>query len=532
MTAALDQTRSVVRAEVAAGLLPEVTARSLNWTLGSISEILASTTFREIEIITRTPVENVKVAEALKALEVAWKAADTSRRRLLDVCLAESLRNVRAALQPQDNSVDLEVLKTHLENLQQANAQITPVSSNYDRSGEIGARRNFVVELQRFRAGETQKNLPQMGRALANLRLCQQGMLNAEIDRFADAYVEPYREAFLNAKSKLKEAVSTDEDLKALQARLAACAAAADALGQIQTGTEAASKSDRVLLNYRNCLEGLQKMQEGQIRRGRELFNIGKNGLPGATPADVGALENRFSQIEKQLDEKSEVEAAARDAKWRKTLTEIQTPEQLDRFISELVTIRTGDEIASDAREGVNARRSLAMQLNPVLLNWKAASPLFQPSQSPGYIENLSPFAPELDALRSRAERDMLVRTLKAPELGQPPFANLDTHQAVEAFSHNLSKKKEWRRLLDLLEVHGLSFRNDIRTGLVKALRSYLSAENFERAELWPEAVSAYKEVLLCPDLRAPIDDAATRLKALQTSQPKAFDSTPATSKK
>jgi len=237
-------------------------------------------------------------------------------------------------------------------------------------------------------------------------------------------------------------------------------------------------------------------------------------------------------QIEKQLAEKSEAETAARYVKWRKTLTEISTPEQLDQFMDELVANRPRNENTPNAKEEMSALQNLVRQLKPLLIDWKSANPTFQQSATIGYIDNLSPYAQELIALRARAERDMLVRTLKAPELGEAPLASMETKAAVEAFCNDLIKRKEWRRLLDLLEARGLSFRNDIRNGLAKALHSFLSAQNFERAELWPEAVTAYKEVLLCTDLRAPIEEAATRLKALKKSEPKAFERDPAGSNK
>ena len=104
-----------------------------------------------------------------------------------------------------------------------------------------------------------------------------------------------------------------------------------------------------------------------------------------------------------------------------------------------------------------------------------------------------------------------------ADALAQPPEV------AIERVCDALAKSGDWRRLYDLLNararLHGGRGGPDEAVG---ALRAFFEGQNFELAELWPDAAQAYKTVLRSTSPRAPIQAAADRLKAITAAHPDA----------
>jgi hypothetical protein len=168
----------------------------------------------------------------------------------------------------------------------------------------------------------------------------------------------------------------------------------------------------------------------------------------------------------------------------------------------------------------------LSQALSTLAMAWRTASPTLLRENRVQQAESGrgESFATELGALRRRIERDVISRTLKTPELNQPPLADKEPAEAIEALSDQLAAKKEWRRLIEVRQAWNLASGTEGygRTGddLVTALRSYLAGQNLELAEQWMDAAAAYKQVLLSTSARAPIADAAERLKALKNEHP------------
>jgi hypothetical protein len=132
-----------------------------------------------------------------------------------------------------------------------------------------------------------------------------------------------------------------------------------------------------------------------------------------------------------------------------------------------------------------------------------------------------------------RAEREIIAHTLKAFELTKPPLSEQPANEAIEALCDQLAQKQEWRRLLQLLETRASLSPGEGRYGRVAppdetttAIRAYLVAQNFELAEMWKDAAESYRAVLRSTSQRAPVSEAAERLKRLVKEHPEANTST------
>lgn len=131
----------------------------------------------------------------------------------------------------------------------------------------------------------------------------------------------------------------------------------------------------------------------------------------------------------------------------------------------------------------------------------------------------------DFTALRKRILLTAYARALKAPELSAAPYADKEPEAAVKALCDDLALRGQWQRLLEILQV---SPPAPERSGTkeddaVTAIRSYLAGKNFELAELWVDAVLAYKTVLRSSATRILTQAAADRIKAIANAHPGAI---------
>jgi len=132
-----------------------------------------------------------------------------------------------------------------------------------------------------------------------------------------------------------------------------------------------------------------------------------------------------------------------------------------------------------------------------------------------------------LAGFRDRAEREILSRTLKCPELAQEPLASQPLGQALDGLLDKFRSEGGWRRALQLMEAQAAleHAAGPARRGTeaMLAVRSYLAGQNFELAEVWTDAAVAYKMVLATAIDGTPVKEAAERLKALAREHPEAI---------
>ena len=129
--------------------------------------------------------------------------------------------------------------------------------------------------------------------------------------------------------------------------------------------------------------------------------------------------------------------------------------------------------------------------------------------------------------LRIRIERVALGQTLGAPELAQPPLSDMPLAAALETLYDGLERTGVWKRCLRMLELRASPAFPGITSQRSKdaavSIRAFLGGQNFEAAEQWADAASAYKTVLRRAVERTPITEAAERIKTLKKEHPEAI---------
>jgi hypothetical protein len=127
-------------------------------------------------------------------------------------------------------------------------------------------------------------------------------------------------------------------------------------------------------------------------------------------------------------------------------------------------------------------------------------------------------------ALRTQAVRTQLARRADSPELLQPPLDALPPHLALRRLARDLLAHSEWQRLQVVLINETTLFganRSPFANDDLSAVRTFITAQNFERAEQFEEAANAYRAVLGFVGECVPVDAAAMRLKTLTKTGPR-----------
>lgn len=285
-----------------------------------------------------------------------------------------------------------------------------------------------------------------------------------------------------------------------------------------------------------------------ELRKAVEAYRLLVNIIVSLETGDGTGVQQRFSearQAARKLGAKNGARFEAMLVKWEGDWAERrvrQVQERQTALRQQLAAAKTPaavEELAATvagwAREG--SRRNepegenyaqLGRTLSTLAAVWSSASIHLLPRAGQGAEEMRPAYAKELRALQTRIERDVMSKVLEAPELRQPPLAEMEPEAAIHQLAAGFTRRGEWRRLLRYAEL-----RNTGREGqpfqqqndLLMALRSFFAGQNFELAELWAEAAQAYKSVLTSSSEMAPITAAAERLKVLTKEHPEALAS-------
>jgi hypothetical protein len=106
----------------------------------------------------------------------------------------------------------------------------------------------------------------------------------------------------------------------------------------------------------------------------------------------------------------------------------------------------------------------------------------------------------------------------------QPPLDALPPHLALRRLARDLLAHSEWQRLQVVLINETTLFganRSPFANDELSAVRTFITAQNFERAEQFEEAANAYRAVLGFVGECVPVDAAAMRLKTLTKTGPR-----------
>jgi hypothetical protein len=125
------------------------------------------------------------------------------------------------------------------------------------------------------------------------------------------------------------------------------------------------------------------------------------------------------------------------------------------------------------------------------------------------------PWAAAISQVRDRLQRQLLAERLSRPDLLQPPLNAHSTSEVLSTLRRSAQERADWREVYALLNAQaalGLGAHPDVD---LAAVRAFLVAENFEKAEQPTDAVVHYKEALQAVGLTELVASATKRIKAL-----------------
>lgn len=125
------------------------------------------------------------------------------------------------------------------------------------------------------------------------------------------------------------------------------------------------------------------------------------------------------------------------------------------------------------------------------------------------------PWMAQIAAAAERVRRSALVAWSGRPELNEGPLTDVPLEEALDQLATAAAKREDWREAIDLLTLKAVAAPNLPPSGEAAAIRSFLMARNFERAEIFDEAATLYSAVLRGTGTRTPSAQAAERLKQL-----------------
>ena len=334
----------------------------------------------------------------------------------------------------------------------------------------------------------------------------------------------PFKKALDDAQKDLDSALAERKPAARIYAALAVFE---DALGRF-TGAasfrEPMSRDSAAVLNAYRMLCGIAGAME--LRHWRHA------------QGEIGGARQSISQLQALADRRHAFDALLE--KWGSDISESEAADARqfrEHLHAELGAVKQPSELGEIVRELARGQREpeegnnprvtpgLSMQLSALAAAWgnDDLRRLTVEGFGGGSPEDAAT-GEDLASLRERAERDILSRALKAPELVQAPFESQPLGKAIDGLLGKLTADGEWRRALPIIEAQSAleqtrgAVSQRMQAGL--AVRSYLAGQNFELAELWTDAAVAYKAVLAAALDGTPVREAADRLKALAKEHP------------
>jgi hypothetical protein len=247
--------------------------------------------------------------------------------------------------------------------------------------------------------------------------------------------------------------------------------------------------------------------------------------LRGYSVAALAAVNNELAKLAQAVARQKEEGVAALDRRAREGLAKVDNAAAATALADALRAERAGAPAGPAASESElleTKLRELAQHMSNELEN-----PRELLIQEPGMRTTKSGWPAQLQAVRERLYRQWFCRRAETPELMQAPLAELSLRKAIETRAAALHREANWTKLLRLLTTQqgltdGARLRSDGED--LQGLKTFLTAQNLEKAELYAEAAQAYRRVLGCIGDYVPIEAAADRLRALRKDHPEALE--------
>jgi hypothetical protein len=347
---------------------------------------------------------------------------------------------------------------------------------------------------------------------------------DASFDKRVAIVLAPFKKALEDAQNDLDSALTDQKSPERIYATMAAFENASSHLsGASNFRNQMPNNSLSELNAYRMLSSIAGAIQSHHWRRaqseigGTRQVESNLQALAGRRPAIHALIEKWTSEIA----ESEALDARQFHERLHAEFSAVKQPADLGPIIKDLAK----DQPDAERDGGDRSSQMLSMRLTALAAAWKNddVNRLANEALEGGGPEDAA-FSEDLAGLRERGERDILSRTLKAPELLQAPLESLPLAKAIDDLLGKLTAAGEWRRALQIMESQAALEQSrgvpPRKMEVMMAVRSYLAGQNFELADLWTDAAAAYKAVLAAALDGAPTQEAADRLKALAKEHP------------
>lgn len=464
----------------------------------------------------------------------ALRAAEAARGRAQAAFREDAARYALAVWRSAKTEAELAPALAALEVAAEHEGEV--MSRGRARGMPAAVLQSFIARSQQFLAALAAGDVPALSSALASMR---QLLRPGEASIFTPADLEQWRQRFAGAaREQLRELVRVNlEGLITARAPSGEVLALAEKVDRALAVERAIAGARLDGMDASSHAAGQRKGEANFARPWGEMLNaveagdwgtaqsVAKAMQPPAqslSPAALAVVTAKRAEVKQGADAAEQTARAAGEKRARELLAKVTDAESAlalaDLLKAERETAPASPQTAefpafeADLRQLAAAWSSDPAQPRAAFAQWTTKV-------------NARGWTTDLRALRMRAFREHIAQRVQAPELAQPPLNALPPEQAVRQFGRGLLEKADWPRLHRLLTDTAMLFGqgHGAPSEEAQAIRSFITAENFEKAEQFAEAVQAYRSVLTCIGDLVPIAQAATRLKELKKAHPDLF---------
>ncbi len=213
------------------------------------------------------------------------------------------------------------------------------------------------------------------------------------------------------------------------------------------------------------------------------------------------------------------------------------TQRSIDLVISRLESLQTAEEARSLAKAIRTAREQqesdsndsevlahLLVDLDRLGRFDLGGGRYFAPSEA---LSTGHPWQAQVRAAYQRLIRIAAARQLQLPQLLEAPLKERPFEEGLRSIIGAAAARKDWAEVHRLIANAAPMLPAAPMEGEGKAVRAFLLARNFEKAELFADAVDFYRQVILLGGLHAPVTESHARLKELKQLHPELFTQAP-----
>ncbi len=524
---ALDTVAAVVNAEATwGGITPDAARQQLSSVDGYRERMNGGLVAADVVMSSQPLLE----AESIGRINAAWGAFGTAVRDLqswrteIRPLLREYATNVamrawRQAQLPQDLAPTLDMLQA--VRTMDISMRVEPDYQTLDNVIEL------MTISQRFLeafAADEMGSLSNASNALLSGRTGRpaQLALPPEVEQWRRRFVDKVAAQLIAAREKANALVvagAPSADLLPAASTIESLEAKARALEDQRFGRGYVDQNaQNFVRTYARMLAAMEQNDWPQARQIMGELKMTSSRL--SSPA--------LKMVVKKREEIEKWEAAAEEA--RRAKAEENIRQRVAAISDKASAAKLADELHVEANSMSGRERNdlpaLEQRLREIVAIWNAE--VVPPISYQTWMDGQSghTWGEAIDALRKRAIRESLAGRLEVPELLQPPLSTQPPATAVRQFCRGLFTKSEFARLHSILTASMGAFPGD-RMGAeseeIRGLKTFLTAQNLERAEQFSEAIMAYREVLACIGEFVPVDAAAERLRSLKKEHPEIF---------